>query len=74
MSPISKKHSNHWERALIIIFTGSGCFQFPETVVYFYGERKPTLYRALFTYKFSLFYRSRKCRVESAKYNCNKLL
>ena len=27
------KHSNHWKRALKIIFKGSGCFQFPEVVV-----------------------------------------
>ena len=24
------KHSNHWKRALKMIFKGSGCFQFPE--------------------------------------------
>ena len=27
------KHSNHWKRALKMIFKGSGCFQFPEAVV-----------------------------------------
>ena len=27
------KHSNHWKRALKMIFKGSGCFQFPEVVV-----------------------------------------
>ena len=27
------KHSNHWKRALNLIFKGSGCFQFPEAVV-----------------------------------------
>ena len=27
------KHSNHWTRALKMIFKGSGCFQFPEIVV-----------------------------------------
>ena len=27
------KHSNHWKRALKIIFKESGCFQFPEAVV-----------------------------------------
>ena len=27
------KHSNHWKLALIIIFKGSGYFQFPEAVV-----------------------------------------
>ena len=27
------KHSNHWKRAPIMIFKGSGCFQFPEAVV-----------------------------------------
>ena len=27
------KHSNHWKRALKMIFKGSECFQFPEVVV-----------------------------------------
>ena len=27
------KHSNHWKRAIKMIFKGSGCFQFPEVVV-----------------------------------------
>ena len=27
------KHSNHWKRALKMIFKGSGCVQFPEVVV-----------------------------------------
>ena len=27
------KLSNHWKRALKIIFKGTGCFQFPEAVV-----------------------------------------
>ena len=27
------KHSNHWKRALKMIFKGSGCFLFPEVVV-----------------------------------------
>ena len=27
------KHSNHWKRALKMIFKGSECFQFPEAVV-----------------------------------------
>ena len=27
------KHSNHWKRALKMIFKGNGCFQFPEVVV-----------------------------------------
>ena len=27
------KHSNHWKRALKIIFKGSGFFQFPTVVV-----------------------------------------
>ena len=26
-------NSNHWKRALKMIFKGSGCFQFPEAVV-----------------------------------------
>ena len=32
MSAISK-NSNHWKRALKMIFKRSGCFQFPEAVV-----------------------------------------
>ena len=31
--PAIFKHSNHWKRALKMIFKGSGCFQFPEAVV-----------------------------------------
>ena len=27
------KHSNHWKRALKMIFKRSGCFEFPEAVV-----------------------------------------
>ena len=27
------KHSNHWKRALKMIFKGNGCFQFPDVVV-----------------------------------------
>ena len=27
------KHSNHWKRALKMIFKGSECFQFPAVVV-----------------------------------------
>ena len=27
------KHSNHWKRALKMIFKESGCVQFPEAVV-----------------------------------------
>ena len=27
------KHSNHWKRALKMIFKGSGCFQLHEVVV-----------------------------------------
>ena len=27
------KHSNHWKRALKMIFKGSGCFQFLEVIV-----------------------------------------
>ena len=67
------KHSNHWKWALKMIFKGSGCFQFPEVVVT--STAKESL-RSLNVvhYKFSLVYRSRKCRVENAVYNFNKLL
>ena len=64
------KHSNHWKRALIMIFQGSGCFQFPEAVVT--STAKDAVPKVVH-YEFSLF-RSRKCRVESAVYYCNKLL
>ena len=64
------KHSNHWKRALKMIIQGSGCFQFPEAVVT--STAKDTLPKVV-QYKFSLF-RSRKCRLESAVYNCNKPL
>ena len=49
-----------------MIFQGSGCFQFPEAVVT--STAKDTLPKVVH-YKFSLF-RSRKCQVESAVYNC----
>ena len=55
------KHSNHWKRALKMIFKGSGCFQFPEAVVPSTAKERPKVVH----YKFSLF-RSRKCGVESA--------
>ena len=64
------KHSNHWKRALKMIFQGSGCLQFPEAVVT--STTKNALPKVVH-YKFSLFM-STKCRVESAVYNCNKLL
>ena len=60
------KHSNHWKRALKMIFKGSGCFQFPEAVITSTAKEKPKVAH----YKFLLF-RSRKCGVESAVYNCN---
>ena len=67
------KNSNHWKRALKMIFKGSGCFQFPEALVT--STAKESLRSTnVVHYKFSLFYRSRKCRVECAVYNCNKLL
>ena len=47
------KHSNHWKRALKMIFKGSGCFQFPETI-----------FTSEVYYKLSLFYRSRNFRVQ----------
>ena len=54
------KHSNHWKRALKMIFKGSGCFQFPEAVV------TSTVKESLRStdrvhYKSSLFYRSSNC-------------
>ena len=67
------KHSNHWKRALKMIFKGSGCFQFPAVVVTLQLKKAYALLSVVH-YKFSLFYRSRKCRVENAVYNFNKLL
>ena len=67
------KHGNHWKRALKMIFKESWCFQFPEAVVTSTAkkslrstERGSLLVLAVL--------RSSKCRVESALYNCNKLL
>ena len=59
------KHSNHWKRALKMIFKGSGCFQFPEVVVTSTAKKAYAVPNVVH-YKFSLFYRSRKCRVENA--------
>ena len=53
---------------------GSGCFQFPEAVVTSTAKKKAYILPNVVQYKLWLFYRSRKCRVESAVYNCNKLL
>ena len=63
------KLSNHWKRALKMIFKGSGCFQFPEAVVT--STTKESLRS---TERGSLT--SSRCfkGVESAMYNCNKLL
>ena len=60
------KHSNHWKRALKMIFKGSGCFQFPEVVITSTAKEslRSTERGSL---QFSLFYRSRKCRVENAE-------
>ena len=66
------KHGNHWKRALKLIFKDSGCFQFPEAVVTSTVKESLRSTDAV-PYKFSLFYTSRKCRVESAVY-FNKLL
>ena len=68
MSAISK-HSNHWKRALKMIFKGSGCFQFPEAVV------TSTVKESLrSTERGSLTSSHCFIGVESAVYNCNKLL
>ena len=67
------KHSNHWKRALKMIFKGSGCFQFPELSLLLQRKKAYAVLNVV-DYKFSLFYRSRKCQVENAVYNCNKLL
>ena len=60
------KQSNHWKQALKMIFKGSGCFQFPEAVVLLQRKKAYALPNVVH-YKFSLFYRNRKCRVESAE-------
>ena len=53
-------YSNHWERALKIIFKGSGCFQFPEAVVTSKVKEAYAIVIAVH-YKFSLFHRSSNC-------------
>ena len=67
------KHSNNWKRALKMIFKESRCFQFPEVVVTS-TQKKAYAAMNVVDYKFSLFYRSRKCQVKNAVYNCIKLL
>ena len=53
-------NSNHWKRALKIIFKGTVCFQFPEAVVLLHGKKAYALLIAVH-YKFSLFYTSSNC-------------
>ena len=60
MSAIFKTF-NHWIRALKMIFKESGCFQFPEAVVNSTAKKAYALPNVVH-YKFSLFYRSRKCK------------
>ena len=67
------KHGNHWKRALTMIFKESGCFNFLKLSLLLQRKKAYALPNVVH-YKFSLFYRSRKCRVENAVYNCNKLL
>ena len=57
------RHSNHWKRALKIIFKESGCFQFPEAVATSTAKESLRLPNVVHD-KFFLFYRSRKCRVQ----------
>ena len=63
--PAIFKNSNHWKQALKMIFKGSGCFQFPEVVITSSAKESLAVPNVVH-YKFSLFYRSRKCRVENA--------
>ena len=60
------KHSNHWKRALKIIFKGSRCFQFPEAVVTS-TVKNAYILPNMVQYKFLLINRGRKCRVESTE-------
>ena len=54
------KHGNHWKRTLKMIFKGNRCFQFPEAVITSTVKEAYALPNVVH-YKFSLFYRSRKC-------------
>ena len=54
-------NSNHWKRALKMIFKGTVCFQFPEAVILLQRKKPYALPNAVH-YKFSLFYRSSNCR------------
>ena len=51
------KHSNHWKRAIKMIFKASGCFQFPEALLLLRQKKAYTLLNAVH-YKFLLFYRN----------------
>ena len=67
------KHSNHWKWALKMIFKEAGASSFLKPSLLLQRKKAYALPNVAH-YKFSLFYRSRKCRVECAVYNCNKLL
>ena len=64
------KHSNHWKRSTKNDFQGKRVL--PVSLKLSLLKKAYALLKVV-QYKFSLF-RSRKCRVESAVYNCNKLL
>ena len=64
--PAISKHGNHWKRPLKIIFKGSGCFQFPEVVVTSTAKESLSSTERGSIQVLAVF-RSRKCRVESAK-------
>ena len=68
------RYSNHWKWPLKMIFKGSGCFQFPEAVVTSTAKESLRSTERGSLQVLAVLYRSRKCRVESAVYNCNKLL
>ena len=61
-----------FETGTKIDFQGKRVLPFPEAVVTSTAKESYALPDVVH-YKFSLFYRSRKSRVESAVYNCNKL-
>ena len=64
------KHSNHWKRALKMIFKGSWCFQFPEAVVTSDAKKAYTLPNSVY-YKLTAAYNCKKTSVAKVNICCN---
>ena len=54
------EHSNHWKRALKMIFKGTGASSFQKLSLLLQRKKAYALPNVVH-YKFSLFYRSRNC-------------